>query len=47
MAFGRELGAKKDLEVQSFKDNFIPLFDGTPSAYREWRKRIMIYARKM
>ena len=47
MASGRESGAKKDLEVQSLKDNFIPLFDGTPSAYREWRKRIMIYARKM
>ena len=35
------------LDVTSTKDSFIPIFDGQPSSYREWRKRIMIYQRKM
>ena len=35
------------LDVTSTKDSCIPIFDGQPSSYREWRKRIMIYQRKM
>ena len=29
------------------RDNYIPLFDGRPSSYREWRKRITLYQNKM
>ena len=29
------------------RDNYIPLFDGKPSSYREWRKRITLYQKKM
>ena len=29
------------------RDNYIPLFDGRPSSYREWRKRITLYQKKM
>ena len=43
----KDSSGKKDLEVATVKDNFIPIFDGTPGAYREWRKRIQIYSRKM
>ena len=32
---------------QLTKDNFIPLFSGEPSEYKEWRKRILIYQHKM
>ena len=34
-------------DYQSTRDNYIPIFDGTPANYREWRKRITIYAKKM
>ena len=40
-------GAPVMLDQQSTRDNFIPLFDGTPSGYQEWRKRITIYSKKM
>ena len=43
----KEPGTTKELETLSVKDNFIPLFDGSPGTYREWRKRILIYSRKM
>ena len=29
------------------KDNYVPLFSGAPSDYREWRKRITLYMTKM
>ena len=29
------------------KDNYVPLFSGAPSDYREWRKRITLYMAKM
>lgn len=29
------------------RDSFIPLFSGQPADYKEWRKRIHIYYRKM
>ena len=29
------------------RDNYIPLFDGRPSSYREYRKRITLYMKKM
>ena len=31
----------------SLKDTYIPVFDGQPSSYQEWRKRIGIYHLKM
>ena len=34
-------------DSSSTKDNFIPLFSGQPSEYKEWRKRILIYQHKM
>ena len=40
-------GASATLDQQSTRDSFIPLFDGTPSGYQEWRKRITIYSKKM
>ena len=40
-------GAPVTLDQQSTRDSFIPLFDGTPSGYQEWRKRITIYSKKM
>ena len=36
-----------ELDTQSLRDSFIPTFDGTTTGYREWRKRIVIYAKKM
>ena len=40
--------APKDAnDYQSTRDNYIPVFDGTPANYREWRKRITIYEKKM
>ncbi|CAK9022179.1 unnamed protein product [Durusdinium trenchii] len=38
---------KADLDFVSARDSYIPLFDGTLSGYREWRKRILIYYKKM
>lgn len=35
------------LDQQSTRDSYIPVFDGTPANYKEWRKRIIIYAKKM
>ena len=35
------------LDVQSTKDTYIPLFSGAPQDYKEWRKRINIYYKKM
>ena len=35
------------LDVTSTKDSFIPLFNGQPDSYQEWRKRINIYHMKM
>jgi len=34
-------------DANNTKDNFIPLFSGQPSDYKEWRKRILIYQHKM
>lgn len=39
--------ASSTFDSSSTKDNFIPLFSGQPSEYKEWRKRILIYQRKM
>ena len=35
------------LDGTSLKDSYIPVFDGQPSSYQEWRKRIGIYHLKM
>ena len=40
-------GKPTELDTQSLRDSFIPTFDGTTAGYREWRKRIVIYAKKM
>ena len=39
--------ASSTFDSSSTKDNFIPLFSGQPSEYKEWRKRILIYQHKM
>lgn len=39
--------ASSPVDGSSTKDNFIPLFSGQPSDYKEWRKRILIYQHKM
>ena len=39
--------ATAPLDQQSTRDSYIPVFDGTPAGYKEWRKRITIYAKKM
>ena len=38
---------KAELDTFSARDSFIPLFDGSLTGYREWRKRILIYYKKM
>ena len=38
---------KVELDNHSARDSFIPLFDGSLTGYREWRKRITIYYKKM
>ena len=35
------------LDGTSLKDSYIPVFDGQPSSYQEWKKRIGIYHLKM
>ena len=35
------------LDSNFTKDSFIPMCDGSPSSYQEWRKRIHIYHLKM
>ena len=35
------------LDTNFTKDSYIPVFDGNPSSYQEWRKRISIYHLKM
>ena len=39
--------ATASLDQQSTRDSYIPIFDGTLAGYKEWRKRITIYAKKM
>ena len=39
--------ASTSFDGSTTKDNFIPLFSGQPSDYKEWRKRILIYQHKM
>jgi len=40
-------GGASSLDQQSTRDSYIPIFDGTPANYKERRKRITIYAKKM
>ena len=35
------------IDSQFTKDSYIPVFDGQPGSYQEWRKRIHIYHLKM
>ena len=32
---------------RDFKDNVVPKFDNQTTSYREWRKRVLLYARKL
>ena len=34
-------------EFQNLRDSFVPLFNGQPTEYREYRKRLMLYHKKM
>ena len=47
MATAASGAATASLDQQSTRDSYIPIFDGTPAGYKEWRKRITIYAKKM
>ena len=47
MATAASGAATASLDQQSTRDSFIPIFDGTLAGYKEWRKRITIYAKKM
>ena len=38
---------KTEVENESTRGSYIPLFDGTLSGYKEWRKRVLIYHKKM
>jgi hypothetical protein len=40
-------GGASILDQQSTRDSYIPIFDGAPANYQEWRKRITIYGKKM
>ena len=44
---GKEAESSASYNSNFTKDSFIPLFDGQPSSYQEWRKRISIYHLKM
>ena len=33
--------------ADTLRDNFIPLFDGKPTSYKEYRQRLLLYQRKM
>ena len=35
-------GGSRDL-----KDNFVPRFENTTTSYKEWRRRVLLYARKL
>jgi len=47
MATAASGAATASLDQQSTRDSYIPIFDGTLAGYKEWRKRITIYAKKM
>ena len=47
MSAGATTSSATALDQQSTRDSYIPVFDGTPANYKEWRKRIIIYAKKM
>ena len=34
-------------ESQYVKDNFVPRFDNTLTGYKEWRKRVVLYSRRL
>ena len=47
MATAASGAATASLDQQSTRDSYIPIFDGTLAGYKEWRKRITIYVKKM
>ena len=46
-ANGPSAAASAAASSEVVKDGFIPLFDGKPPSYREYRQRLMLYHRKM
>jgi hypothetical protein len=34
-------------ESQYVKDNFVPRFDNTLTGHKEWRKRVVLYSRRL
>ena len=34
-------------DYQNLRDSYVPLFNGQPSEYREYRKRLLLYQKKM
>ena len=47
VAMSQAAASSTTLDGGITKDSFIPLFDGQPQSYQEWRKRINIYHLKM
>ena len=47
MASAPPSGSSAPLDTQSLRDSYIPIFSGQPSDYREGRKRINLYYKKM
>ena len=39
--------ASTTLDTGSLRDSYIPVFTGLPQDYKEWKKRIEMYHRKM
>lgn len=39
--------AAKDGDTQSLRDSYVPLFSNQPTDYREYRKRLTMYHKKM
>ena len=42
-----ESGVGGDTQSAIYKDNYIPKFENTTASYKEWRKRIALYGRRM
>ena len=40
-------GGEYEAHPEVVRDNYIPVFDGQPSSYKEYRKRVALYYKKM
>ena len=44
---GGGAGSSPTSPTESSQDSFVPRFDNTISGYKEWRKRVQLYARRL